>query len=55
MDYQIELFHLKEDIFKELKKLDKKFTDLHNEKSASISEDILTPLDKINIMMNKIE
>ena len=55
MDYQIELVHLKEDIFNELKKLDKKFTDLHNEKSSSISEDILTPLDKINIMMNKTE
>lgn len=55
MDYQIELVHLKEDVFKELKKLDKKFTDLHNEKSANISQDILTPLDKINIMMNKTE
>ena len=37
MDYQIELVHLKEDIFKELKKLDKKFTELHKEKSVSIS------------------
>ena len=55
MDYQIELVHLKEDIFKELKKLDKKFTDLYQEKSPSIPKDILTPLDKINIMLNKTE
>ena len=55
MDYQIELVHLKQDIFDELKKLDKKFTDLHQENSKNIPKDILTPLDKINIMLNKTE
>ena len=55
MDYQIELVHLKQDIFNELKKLDKKFTDLHQENSKNIPKDILTPLDKINIMLNKTE
>ena len=55
MDYQIELVHLKEDIFNEIKKLDKKFTDLYQEKSKNIPENILTPLDKINIMLNKTE
>ena len=55
MDYQIELVHLKEDIFNEIKKLDKKFTDLYKEKSQNIPENILTPLDKINIMLNKTE
>ena len=55
MDYQIELVHLKEDIFNEIKKLDKKFTDLYQEKSQNIPENILTPLDKINIMLNKTE
>ena len=55
MDFQIELVQLKEDISKELKKLDKKFTDLYKEKTSNISKDILTPLDKINIMLNKTE
>ena len=42
-------------IFNEIKKLDKKFTDLYQEKSKNIPENILTPLDKINIMLNKTE
>ena len=55
MDFQIELVQLKEDVFKELRKLDKKFTDLYKEKTSNISKDILAPLDKINIMLNKTE
>ena len=55
MDFHIELVHLKEDLLKEIKKLDKKFTDIHKKESVNIKEDILTPLDKINIMFKKTE
>ena len=55
MDFHIELVHLKDEIFKELKKLDTKFTKLHKQQSDNISEDVLTPLDKINIMLQKTE
>ena len=55
MDFHIELVHLKEDVFKELKKLDIKFTKLYKQQSGNISEDALSPLDKINIMLQKTD
>ena len=53
MDFHIELLQLKQELLKEIKKLEKKFTDLHKQESENINEDILTPLDKINIMLKK--
>ena len=53
MDFHIELLQLKQELLKEIKKLEKKFTDLHKKESENINEDILTPLDKINIMLKK--
>ena len=55
MDFHIELVHLKEDLMNEIKKLDTKFTDLYNKQSTEITKDILTPLDKINIMLQKTD
>ena len=55
MDFHIELVHLKEDLLKEIKKLDKKFTDIHKKESINVKEDVLTPLDKINIMLKKTD
>ena len=55
MDFHIELVHLKEDLMNEIKALDTKFTDLYNKQSTEITKDILTPLDKINIMLQKTE
>ena len=55
MDFHIELVHLKEDLMNEIKTLDTKFTDLYNKQSTEITKDILTPLDKINIMLQKTD
>ena len=55
MDFHIEVVHLKEELLKEIKKLDKKFTDIHKKESVNVKEDILTPLDKINLMLKKTE
>ena len=55
MDFHIELLHLKQELLKEIKKVDKKFTDLHKQESENLTPDILTPLDKINIMLKKTE
>ena len=41
MDFHIELVHLKEDLLKEIKKLDKKFTDIHKKESINVKEDVL--------------
>ena len=55
MDFHIELVQLKKELFKELKKLDTKFTQLYKQQSNNISEDVLSPLDKINIMLKKTD
>ena len=55
MDFHIELVHLKRELLKEITKLDTKFTNLYQKESSNITEDTLTPLDKINIMLKKTE
>lgn len=38
MDFKIELTHLKEEVFKELRDLDSKFTNMFFKKSSEIEE-----------------
>ena len=55
MDFHIELVHLKEELLKEIKKLDQKFSEFNKKEEVNINGEILTPLDKINIMHKKTE
>lgn len=53
MDFKIELTHLKEEIFKELRDLDSKFTNMFFKKSSEIEEKNEVSIRKINSMMDK--
>ena len=55
MDFHIELVQLKQELLTEIKKLDTKFAGLREKESPNVPEEILTPLDKINIMLKKTE
>jgi hypothetical protein len=53
MDFKIELTHLKEEVFKELRDLDSKFTNMFFKKSSEIEEKNEVSIKKINSMMDK--
>ena len=55
MDFNIELVHLKEEIFKELRELESKFLDMFVKKSSEIEDKNKTSLEKIDSMMSKNE
>ena len=53
MDFKIELTHLKEEVFKELRDLDSKFTNMFFKKSSEIEEKNEVSIKRINSMMDK--
>ena len=55
MDLKIELIHLKEEVFKELRDLETKFLNMYHKKNEDIENKNKNSLDKIEIMMKKSE
>ena len=55
MDFHIEMVNLKKELLKKIIDLDTKFSDLFSKKKEDIPEEVLSPLSKINLMLNKTE
>ena len=55
MDFSIEIVHLKEELFKEIRELESKLLNMFVKKSLEIDEKNKLSLEKIDIMMNKNE
>ena len=55
MDFSIEIVHLKEDLFKELREIESKFSKMFAKKSLEIENKNKSSLEKIDIMMKKNE
>ena len=53
MDFNIEIVHLKEEIFKEIRELESKLLNMLTKKSMEMEEKNKLSLEKIEIMMNK--
>ena len=55
MDFSIEIVHLKEELFKELRELESKFLNMFVKKSSEIEDKNKSSLEKIDAMMRKSE
>ena len=55
MDFSIEIVHLKEELYKELRELESKFLNMFIKKSIEIEDKNKSSLDKIDSMMSKSE
>ena len=55
MDYNIEILHLKEELFKELRELETKFVNMYYKKNIEIEDKNKISMEKINLMMSKSE
>lgn len=55
MDYNIEIIHLKEELFKELRELETKFENMYYKKNIEIEDKNKISMEKISLMMSKSE
>ena len=55
MDFHLDIMKLKEELLNEIKKVDTKFTDLLKKDEIKIDEEALSPLNKINLMLNRTQ
>ena len=55
MDFSIEIVHLKEDLYKELREIEDKFKNMFVKKTSEIENKNQSSLEKIDIMMTKNE